>query len=81
MGEASMLRSTASRAAERRPSVMGGRARLRVLAAFPVGRNAAPRPRWRETYRRSIRTGNPSLGIAKGTNCTGISYPSRTDTR
>jgi len=31
-GEASVLRSTASRAAERRPSVMGGRARLRGLS-------------------------------------------------
>ena len=62
MGEASVLRSTASRAAERRPSVMGGRARLRGLAAFPERgphRDASPL----ESPHREVTPGRAHPGI------------------
>ena len=47
----------------------------------PLENQRSPAPQPEETYRRTIFTGKPSLGIANGTNCTGISYPSRTPTR
>jgi len=47
-GEASVLRSTASRAVERRPSVMGGRARLRGLSD-PGRHHHCPASRIRST--------------------------------
>ena len=51
-GEASVLRSTASRAAERRPSVMGGRPRLRGLSG-PGRHHHCTASRIRSTERRN----------------------------